>query len=102
VDESLLTVRNATTGAVIRTFTESAATRSAVMSARWSPDGNALAAGAGKEAALRMYLFGRKAAPSTEAIPWWVPNMVIFAVLGSAGFLVFLAWAMRHMEGDRR
>jgi hypothetical protein len=72
------------------------------MSARWSPDGRALAAASGKEAALRLYLFGKGQAAVAEAVPWWVPNMVVFTILSWAGFLVFLALALRHMEGERR
>lgn len=102
VDETLLTVRNATTGVAVRTFTESASTRSAVMSARWSPDGGMLAAGAGKEAAVRVYTFGNRAPARAEAIPWWVPNMVIFSIIGWGGFGVFTFLAMRHMDGERR
>jgi WD40 repeat protein len=102
VDTTLLTVRNATTGAVIRTFTESAAARASVMSARWSPDGGALAAGSGKEAAVRVYVFGERSAAASETVPWWVPNMVIYSIISWAGFIVFWVLARRHMEGERR
>jgi len=102
VDEALLTVRNATTGAAMRTFTESAPTRSAVMSARWSPDGGALAAGAGKEAAVRVYSFGKNAPARPEGMPWWVPDLAIYSMISWGGVGIFTFFAMRHMDGERR
>ena len=102
VDETMLTVRNATTGVVLKTFMESGETRSAVMSARWSPDGSRLAAGAGKEATLRIYSFGRSREAPAEAIPWWVPRLAAYSILSWAGVGVFIVLAMRHMDGERR
>jgi len=102
VDESLLTLRNTTTGVVVRTFTESAATRSAIMSARWSPDGENLAAGAGKEATLRIYAAGKRRAPPPEGIPWWVPRLAVYSILSWAGVGIITLLAMRHMERERR
>jgi WD40 repeat protein len=102
VDETQLVIRNATTGAVLRTFTESAGTRSAVMSARWSPDGEKLAAGAGKEATLRVYVAGRLRPPAAEAIPWWVQPLVIYGTLSWGFSILFIYWAWRRMERERR
>ena len=102
VDETQLAIRNATTGVVLRTFTESAATRSAVMSARWSPDGGRLAAGAGKEATLRVYAAGKLKPPATEAVPWWVPRLAVFSVISWAVTIAMLAYAWKRMERERR
>jgi WD40 repeat protein len=102
VDETQLSIRNATTGVVMRTFTESAGTRSAVMSARWSPDGERLAAGAGKEATLRVYAAGRLKAPATEAIPWWAPRLAVYSVVSWAVTVAILAYAWKRMERERR
>jgi hypothetical protein len=86
----------------MRTFTESAGTRSAVMSARWSPDGERLAAGAGKEATLRVYAAGRLKAPATEAIPWWAPRLAVYSVVSWAVTVAILAYAWKRMERERR
>jgi len=102
VDETQLVVRNATTGEVLRTFTESAATRSAVMSARWSPDGERLAAGAGKEATLRVYAAGRLESPPPEAVPWWVQPLVVYGTISWGASIAYLYWAWRRKERERR
>ena len=102
VDETQLVIRNATTGSVLRTFTESAGTRSAVMSARWSPDGERLAAGAGKEATLRVYAAGRLRPPAAEAIPWWVQPLVVYGTLSWGASILFMYWAWKRMERERR
>jgi WD40 repeat protein len=102
VDETMLTVRNSTTGVVLKTFMESGETRSAVMSARWSPDGSRLAAGAGKEATLRIYSFGRSREAPAEAMPWWVPRLAAYSIVSWAGVGIFIVLAMRHMERERR
>jgi WD40 repeat protein len=102
VDETLLVVRNATSGVVLRTFTESAGTRSAVMSSRWSPDGERLAAGAGKEATLRVYAAGKLRQPAAEAIPWWVQPLVIYGTLSWGFSILFMYWAWKRMERERR
>jgi len=102
VDECMLTVRNATTGVVLRAFDESAKTRSAVMSSRWSPDGNQLAAGAGKEAMLRVYAFGLKKPTPPPAIPTWVPPAIVYSVINWTGVIAIGLWGWRRMERDRR
>ncbi len=102
VDDSMLMVCNATTGAVLRTHTDSASTKSAVMSSRWSPDGRYLAAGAGKEAVLRVYAFGVGREAPAPALPPWAPGLTAFLMAGVAGLVVFGFLALRHMEGERR
>jgi len=102
VDETLLTIRNATTGVVLRTFTESAATRSAVMSARWSPDGERLAAASGKETTLRVYAAGKLRTPAPEAIPWWVPRVLVYGTISWGVSIAILAYAWKRMEREQR
>lgn len=102
VDEAMLTIRNATTGVVVRTFTDSAPTRSAVMSARWSPDGRCLAAGSGKDMALRVYTTGKGRPAPGGGIPWWVPKLAIYSIISWAGVVLITIAAMRHMERERR
>jgi len=102
VDETLLTIRNSTTGVVMRTFTESAATRSAVMSARWSPDGERLDAASGKETTLRVYAPGKLRTPAPEAIPWWVPRVLVYGTISWGVSIAILAYAWKRMEREQR
>jgi WD40 repeat protein len=102
VDETVLKIRNGTTGTVIKTYTESAATNSVVMSSRWSHDGNKLAAGAGLEHTLRVYAFGTSAPPEKEGIPQWIPGTIIFLAICAAGiFLIMLPIFRRLGESGR-
>ena len=103
VDEVMLTVRDAANnGTVARTFTESSATRSAVMSARWSPDGRSLAAGSGKDMALRVYTVGKGRPAPAGGIPWWVPKLALYSIISWTGVVLITFAAMRHMERERR
>jgi hypothetical protein len=68
---------------VIKTFTESADSKSVVMSSRWSHGGNELAAGAGLEHTLRVYGFGAAAQEESEGIPSWIPGAMIFLAIAS-------------------
>jgi WD40 repeat protein len=102
VDEVMLTVRQASDGVVLRTFTESGKTRSAVMSSRWSPDGKQLASGAGKEATLRVYAFGLSNPAPPPAIPSWLPGLVLYGIFSWTGVLGIGFWGWRRMERDRR
>jgi WD40 repeat protein len=90
VDETMLKIRNATTGTILKSFTESADTKSVVMSSRWSPDGSMLAAGAGKEHALRVYAFGLKEDVKEEALPPWVLGVFVFLVIAVIGVSLIL------------
>ncbi|MCK5548749.1 MAG: WD40 repeat domain-containing protein, partial [Thermoplasmata archaeon] len=83
--ESLMRVRNSTSGAVIKTFDEAAKTGSDVMSTRWSPDGMMLAAGAGKEHTLRVYAFGIATEPPPPLIPVWLPGTILFSAISTVG-----------------
>jgi WD40 repeat protein len=102
VDETMLSIRNASNGATLRSFTESAATRSAVMSARWSPDGKMLAAGAGKEHALRVYASGLLKEPGPSLFPPWMPGFVAFSVLFALFTVAIVRWGWRKMQGEWR
>jgi hypothetical protein len=89
--ESLLRIRNATTGTVLMSFEEAAETGSDVMSSKWSPDGTMLAAGSGKEHTLRVYRFGIATPPPPPLIPEWVPGTVLFFAVSTAG-TVLICW----------
>jgi WD40 repeat protein len=95
VDEVMLKIRNATTGTIMKTYTESADTKSAVMSSRWSSDGRKLAAGAGKEHALRVYSFGISAPKEDQPIPSWLPGTILFVVIATIGVSLILI-PIRH------
>jgi len=85
VDEVMLKIRNATTGTIIKTFTESSKTKSVVMSSRWSSDGEKLAAGAGKEHTMRVYTFGASALDKGEEIPSWLIGTILFFAIVAIG-----------------
>jgi WD40 repeat protein len=98
IDEVQLKLRDARTGSAIKSFTEGMGTRSDIMSSRFSPDGNKIAAGAGKEHTLRVYSVGidtnggdggedgRKA--------FWAVAFVIVAIVGVVIFYypLFRRW----------
>lgn len=90
VDEVMLKIRNATTGTIMKTFTESADTKSVVMSSRWSSDGKKLAAGAGKEHTLRVYAFGASALDKNGEIPSWLTGTVLFIAIAAIGVLLII------------
>jgi WD40 repeat protein len=90
VDETMLKIRNGSTGTILKTFTESADSKSVVMSSRWSPDGSMLAAGAGKEHTLRVYAFGIEEEKKLEPIPPWVPGTFLFISIALIGITIIL------------
>jgi WD40 repeat protein len=102
VDEVMLKIRNATTGTIMKTFTESADTKSVVMSSRWSSDGIKLAAGAGKEHTLRVYAFGASALEKGEEIPSWLIGTVLFIAVAVIGVsLIILPIKSKLRESGR-
>ena len=102
VDETMLKIRNATTGAILKTFTESAHSKSVVMSSRWSPDGSRLAAGAGKEHTLRVYAFGVEQENREEGMPKWLPGTLLFLALVAVGAaLIFYPIVGKLKESGR-
>lgn len=102
VDEVMLKIRNATIGTVVKTFTETAKTKSVVMSSRWSKDGNKLAAGAGKEHALRVYAFGVSAKEKEEEIPSWLPGTMLFFAVAATGTALILIPIMGKLRESGR
>jgi WD40 repeat protein len=105
--ESLLRIRNATSGTVLKTFEEAAETGSDVMSSKWSPDGTMLAAGSGKEHTLRVYKFGIATPPPPPLIPEWLPGTILFFALSTVG-TILICWhvyrkliRMRREEGPK-
>ncbi len=90
VDETMLKIRNATTGTIIKTYTESAKTKSVVMSSRWSSDGKKLAAGAGKEHTLRVYALGASGLKEDQKIPSWLPGTILFIGIAAIGVSLIL------------
>lgn len=105
VEEALCKIRNATTGDVILTLDEAGGTHSAVMSTRWSPDGNRLASGAGKEHTLRVYSFGVGQSlddGGAEGIPRWAGGATVILVLAVAGtFLLYWPLIKKFREAGR-
>jgi WD40 repeat protein len=102
VDEVMLKIRNGTSGTVIKTFTESANTKSAVMSSRWSSDGEKLAAGAGKEHALRVYAFGVSAKEKAQEIPAWLPGTALFIAIAAVGVSIIILPIRSKMKESGR
>jgi WD40 repeat protein len=102
VDETMLKIRNGTTGTIVKTFTESAESKSVVMSSRWSPDGSRLAAGAGKEHTLRVYAFGVKEAESEEELPSWTGGLLIFIAIAVLGIIIIMFPIVRKLRESGR
>lgn len=90
VDETMLKIRNATSGTIIKSFTDSADSKSVVMSSRWSPDGTRLAAGAGKEHTLRVYAFGVQGVDKEDELPQWIPGLMVFLTIAVIGVILIL------------
>lgn len=102
VDEVMLKIRNATTGTITKTYTESAKTKSVVMSSRWSSDGKRLAAGAGKEHSLRVYALGASGLEEDQLIPSWLPGTILFIAIAAIGvFLILIPIIIKLGESGR-
>jgi WD40 repeat protein len=102
VDETMLKVRNGSSGTILKTFTESADSKSVVMSSRWSPDGSMLAAGAGKEHTLRVYAFGLKEEKKPEPYPPWLTGMLIFIIVMVIGVILIILPIARKLKESGR
>ncbi len=101
--DSVLKVRDGEDGEVIRDFPDAKKTRSVLMSSRWSPDGQKLAAGAGKERYLRVYSFG-SATPSVEEdelLPPWAPGVIVIAIIAVAG-IILIYYPLINQIRERR
>jgi WD40 repeat protein len=106
VSEAMVMIRNATTGVVMQTLEDnkdaSGVPVGAIMSARWSPDGQKLATASGKEMMIRVYAFGL-AKPTTEsAIPGWVPGVAVFVSIIVVATLVTYAVMKRRLRRTER
>jgi WD40 repeat protein len=102
VAETMLKIHNATTGNVIKTFTETQKTKSAVMSSRWSHGGNKLAAGAGLKHTLRVYSFGVEAKEKKEDIPQWLPGFILFMVIAVVIIFLIMFPTLRKLKESGR
>jgi WD40 repeat protein len=91
VDEVQLKIRDVKTGSVLKSFTDGAASKSDIMSSRWSPDGYYLASGAGKEHALRVYSFGKAPSNGNGGLELLtiLPGMIIFFIAIAVAVVVF-------------
>ncbi len=104
VSEVMIMIRNATSGTILRTLDEnrgSAGPVGAIMSTRWSPDGQRLAAASGKEMTIRVYGFGIATPPTPPLLPEWVPGVTIFSavLVGTTWFtIVFMIRRTRKQE----
>ena len=92
VAEAMLMIRNATTGVVLQTLADNKDSTGvpvgAIMSARWSPDGQRLAIASGKEMTIRIYAFGLTKPTTEPGIPAWVPGVAVFVFVIIASTLV--------------
>ena len=104
VDEVQLKIRDIRTGSVLKSFTDGTASKSDIMSTRWSPDGNNLAAAAGKEHTLRVYSFGEATTNGggDDVLRDALPGIIVFFV-AIAVFIVLFYYPVRGRlkEGGR-
>jgi WD40 repeat protein len=102
VADTMLKIRNATTGNVIKTFTETEKTKSVVMSSRWSHGGNKLAAGAGLKHTLRVYSFGVGTKEDKDDIPQWLPGTILFMVIAVVMIFLIMFPTLRKLKESGR
>jgi len=106
VSDSMIMIRNSTTGAVLKTLDENrgpAGPVGSIMSARWSPDGKMMAAASGKEETVRVYAFGLGHPSVQPLIPDWLVGVILFVVgIIVATMATFLIMARRTRKIERR
>ena len=83
-----LKIRNATSGKVLKEFTEAEETNSEVMSARWSPDGKKLAACSSRDATVRLYSTGWEESGSSEFTSEYATGIAIFFLIVIIGIIL--------------
>ena len=106
VADAMVMIRNATTGVVQQTLEDNKGSDGvpvgAIMSARWSPDGQELAVASGKEMTVRVYAFGL-AKPTTEpGIPTWAPGVTVFVAIIVAATLATTIIMIRRVRRTER
>ena len=103
IDEVQLKVRDTKTGSILRSFTDGISTKSDIMSSRWSPDGKFLAAGAGKEHALRVYSFGHAGGGNGgKELQRDLPGIAAFTVVTAIAIVILYYPLVRKLkEGGR-
>ncbi len=101
--DSVLKIRDGEDGEILREFPEAKKTRSVVKTSQWSPDGQKLAAGAGKERILRVYSFGQASAlgEDVELLPRWAPGVFVIAIIGVGGVII-IYYPMINKIRERR
>jgi WD40 repeat protein len=100
VDQTIK-IRNASSGKEIKIFEEALETNSEVMSARWSPDGNKIAACSTRDGAVRLYAIGFDTGSSSETTVDWRVGITIFAVVIVVG-LVLIYIPLRNEFREHR
>ena len=98
VDQSLK-IREAGTGKEIKIFSEAEETNSEVMSARWSPDGRAIAVCSSRDSTVRLYAIGFEVIDERE--PDWVIGISLCLIIGIIG-LIFIFLPLRSELRERR
>jgi WD40 repeat protein len=106
VSEAMVMIRNATTGVVMQTLEDNkdgnGVPVGAIMSARWSPDGQMLAVASGREMTIRVYAFGLTKPTTESAIPGWVAGVAVFVSIIVAATLVTYAIMKRRLRRTER
>jgi len=102
VAEVMVMIRNETNGAVMKTLDENKRAGGAIMSARWSPNGEMLATASGKDFAIRVYAFGLGEEEPAPLIPPWLPGVVFFFVMIAVSIWVTVIGVARLLKKRER
>lgn len=81
VSEVMVMIRNETSGAVMKTLDENRKVGGAIMSARWSPNGQMLTTASGKDFGIRVYAFGLAEEQPAPLLPSWAPGVTAFFIV---------------------
>jgi WD40 repeat protein len=102
VAEVMVMIRNETNGAVMKTLDENRRVGGAIMSARWSPNGEMLATASGKDFAIRVYAFGLGEEEPAPLIPPWLPGVVFFFVVIAVSIWLTIVGTARLLRKRER
>ncbi|MCJ2512762.1 MAG: hypothetical protein LN409_05385, partial [Candidatus Thermoplasmatota archaeon] len=102
VAEVMVMIRNETNGAVMKTLDENKHVGGAIMSARWSPNGEMLATASGKDFAIRVYTFGLGEKEPTPLISPWLPGVVFFFVVIAISIGLTIVGTARLLKNRER